>query len=92
MTDFLNAINASIRHEFQEWELMRKVFATLTPRQEKILRMRFAIGERREYSRKEIAEYFSISYSTVRRIEMDAITDIEASLQTEYGGIFGVLG
>ena len=55
------------------YEETRKALATLTPRQEKILRMRYALDEKRRYSRKEIAESFGISYSTVRRIELTAL-------------------
>jgi hypothetical protein len=35
--------------------------------------MRYALGERRKHSRKEVAEDFGLSYSSVRRIELTAL-------------------
>ena len=37
-------------------EQTRKVLATLTPREEQILRMRFGIGEKSDYTLEEVAE------------------------------------
>jgi RNA polymerase primary sigma factor len=39
----------------------QKLLSTLTPREEKILRMRFGIGEKRDYTLKEVGKQFDIS-------------------------------
>lgn len=58
-------------------EALRKVLATLTPRQEVILRMRYGWAEKKRYSRKEVAERFKVSVSTVRRWELTALEVIK---------------
>ena len=55
----------------------RHVLATLTPRDEKILRMRFGIGERK-YTQKEIAKDLSISPQRVSKIESDALRKLRS--------------
>ncbi len=51
----------------------RKVLATLTPREEKVLRMRFGIGEKSEHSLKEVGQDFNVSRERVRQIEARAL-------------------
>jgi RNA polymerase primary sigma factor len=47
----------------------RGVLATLTPREETILRMRFGIGHGLEYTLEEIGREFQITRERVRQIE-----------------------
>ena len=54
-------------------EMIRKVLSTLTPRQEKVLRMVLGIGERRKYSPREIATAFSVSVQRVYQIKSQAL-------------------
>src|SRR4029077_7233160 len=42
-------------------EQVRKVLGTLTPREEKILRMRFGIGEKSEHTLEEVGNDFSVT-------------------------------
>jgi len=41
-------------------EQTRKVLATLTPREEKVLRMRFGIGEKSDHTLEEVGQDFSV--------------------------------
>jgi RNA polymerase primary sigma factor len=54
-------------------ERTRKVLATLTPREEKILRMRFGIGEKSEHTLEEVGNDFSVTRERIRQIEAKAL-------------------
>jgi len=54
-------------------EQTRKVLATLTPREEKILRMRFGIGEKSEHTLEEVGNDFSVTRERIRQIEAKAL-------------------
>jgi RNA polymerase primary sigma factor len=54
-------------------EQVHKVLATLTPREEKILRMRFGIGERSERTLEEIGNDFALTRERIRQIEAKAL-------------------
>lgn len=49
------------------------VLATLTPREEKVVRMRFGIGEPTNYSLEEIGSRFSLTRERIRQIEIKAL-------------------
>ncbi len=57
------AIQADLRAQ------IRKALATLPPRQEKVIRMRFGVGEARDYTLEELGEKFSLTRERVRQIE-----------------------
>jgi RNA polymerase primary sigma factor len=52
---------------------IRKVLAMLTPREEKILRMRFGIGESTEHTLEEVGNDFSVTRERIRQIEAKAL-------------------
>jgi RNA polymerase primary sigma factor len=54
-------------------EQTRKVLATLTPREEKVLRMRFGIGERSEHTLEEVGHDFAVTRERIRQIEAKAL-------------------
>jgi RNA polymerase primary sigma factor len=54
-------------------EQIRRVLATLTPREEKILRMRFGIGDRSEHTLEEVGNDFSVTRERIRQIEAKAL-------------------
>jgi RNA polymerase primary sigma factor len=54
-------------------ELTRKVLATLTPREEQILRMRFGIGRKSDYTLEEIGKQFAVTRERIRQIEARAL-------------------
>lgn len=51
----------------------RKVLATLTPREEKVLRMRFGIGERSDHTLEEVGQDFEVTRERIRQIEAKAL-------------------
>jgi RNA polymerase primary sigma factor len=52
---------------------VRKALATLPPREEKVLRLRFGVEESRDYTLEELGEKFSVSRERVRQIEARAL-------------------
>ncbi|MFN7147772.1 MAG: RNA polymerase sigma factor RpoD, partial [Myxococcota bacterium] len=62
-----NVINHSLS------EQTRKVLATLSPREEKVLRMRFGIGERSDHTLEEVGQDFDVTRERIRQIEAKAL-------------------
>jgi RNA polymerase primary sigma factor len=54
-------------------ELTRKVLATLAPREEQILRMRFGIGLKTDCTLEEVGKVFAVSRERIRQIEAKAL-------------------
>jgi len=54
-------------------EQTRKVLATLTPREEKVLRMRFGIGEKADHTLEEVGSDFAVTRERIRQIEAKAL-------------------
>jgi RNA polymerase primary sigma factor len=54
-------------------EYIRKMIATLTPREEKVLRLRFGIGEKDDHTLNQISRDFSLSSERIRQIEAKAL-------------------
>ncbi|HZR81817.1 MAG TPA: RNA polymerase sigma factor RpoD [Candidatus Binatia bacterium] len=54
-------------------EQTRKVLATLTPREEQILRMRFGIGEKSDFTLEEVGQRFAVTRERIRQIEAKAL-------------------
>ncbi len=52
---------------------MNEVLSTLTPREEKVLRMRFGIGESRDHTLEEVGAYFDVTRERIRQIEAKAL-------------------
>jgi len=51
----------------------RKVLATLTPREEQVLRLRFGIGERTDHTLEEVGVRFAVTRERIRQIEAKAL-------------------
>jgi RNA polymerase primary sigma factor len=51
----------------------RKVLATLTPREEQVLRLRFGIGEKTDHTLEEVGGRFSVTRERIRQIEAKAL-------------------
>ncbi len=51
----------------------RKILATLTPREEKVLRMRFGIGEKADHTLEEVGRDFAVTRERIRQIEAKAL-------------------
>jgi RNA polymerase primary sigma factor len=54
-------------------EQTRKSLATLTPREEKVLRMRFGIGEKADHTLEEVGKDFHVTRERIRQIEAKAL-------------------
>ena len=54
-------------------EQTRKVLSTLTPREEKVLRMRFGIGEKADHTLGEVGQDFLVTRERIRQIEAKAL-------------------
>jgi len=51
----------------------RKVLATLSPREEQVLRLRFGIGERNDHTLEEVGLRFAVTRERIRQIEAKAL-------------------
>jgi len=54
-------------------EQTARVLATLTPREEKVLRMRFGIGEKSDHTLEEVGQDFEVTRERIRQIEAKAL-------------------
>lgn len=54
-------------------EEIDKVLSTLTPREEKIIRMRLGIGENTDYTLEEVGDVFGLTRERIRQIEAKAL-------------------
>ncbi|OGQ17348.1 MAG: RNA polymerase sigma factor RpoD [Deltaproteobacteria bacterium RIFCSPHIGHO2_02_FULL_40_11] len=54
-------------------EQTRKILSTLTPREEKVLRMRFGIGEKSDHTLEEVGKDFDVTRERIRQIEAKAL-------------------
>jgi RNA polymerase primary sigma factor len=61
------AVNRSLH------EQTKKVLSTLTPREEKVLRMRFGIGEKADHTLEEVGQDFDVTRERIRQIEAKAL-------------------
>lgn len=52
---------------------VRKALAVLTPRQETVLRMRFGIEQKRDYTLEELGEKFAVTRERIRQIEQKSL-------------------
>ena len=51
----------------------RRILSKLTPREEKVLRMRFGVGQDAEQTLSEVGDFFEVSRERVRQIETKAL-------------------
>jgi len=58
---------------------IQKVLSTLNEREEKILRMRFGIGEKHDHTLEEVGQYFEVTRERIRQIEEKALRKLKYS-------------
>jgi len=61
----------------------QKVLSTLNKREEKILRMRFGIGENHDYTLEEVGQDFNVTRERIRQIEEKALKKLKHSRRAE---------
>jgi RNA polymerase primary sigma factor len=75
--DFIEDKEAAVPHdEIISNDLtghMNEVLSTLSPREEKVLRMRFGIGESKDHTLEEVGAYFNVTRERIRQIEAKAL-------------------
>lgn len=67
----VNPLEAVIKANLSEQT--SRVLATLTPREEKVLRMRFGIGEKSDHTLEEVGQDFEVTRERIRQIEAKAL-------------------
>ena len=65
------AINSNLR------ETTTRVLASLTPREERVLRMRFGIGMNTDHTLEEVGQQFSVTRERIRQIEAKALRKLK---------------
>jgi RNA polymerase primary sigma factor len=68
-------IDAAIKSELRE--TTTRVLASLTPREEHILRMRFGIGMNKDHTLEEVGQKFSVTRERIRQIEAKALRKLK---------------
>src|SRR3989338_3690511 len=58
-------------------EKLTRVLATLHPREEKVLRMRFGIGEEDDHTLEEVGQDFAVTRERIRQIEAEALRKLQ---------------
>jgi RNA polymerase primary sigma factor len=61
----------------------QKVLATLNKREEKILKMRFGIGEKQDHTLEEVGQDFNVTRERIRQIEEKALIKLKHSSRAE---------
>ena len=68
-------IDAAIQSNLRE--ITTRVLASLTPREERILRMRFGIGMNTDHTLEEVGQQFSLTRERIRQIEAKALRKLK---------------
>ena len=65
-------------------EKTRKVLSVLTPREEKVWRLRFGVGEKRDHTLDEISQKFRLTRERIRQIEARALQKLQHSKYSDH--------
>jgi len=61
----------------------QRVLGTLTPREEKVLRLRFGIGERADHTLEEVGRDFDVTRERIRQIEAKALRKLRHPIRNK---------
>lgn len=88
LADFIpdeNAIAPEDQATEQELRgMIQGMLASLTAREERILRLRFGIGEKSDHTLEEVGKDFSLTRERIRQIEAKAITKLRTPTRSEH--------
>ncbi|MDR0296497.1 MAG: RNA polymerase sigma factor RpoD [Rickettsia sp.] len=68
-------LDAAIQSNLRE--VTTRVLATLTPREERVLRMRFGIGMNTDHTLEEVGQQFNVTRERIRQIESKALRKLK---------------
>ena len=68
-------LDAAIQSNLRE--TTTRILATLTPREERVLRMRFGIGMNTDHTLEEVGQQFSVTRERIRQIEAKALRKLK---------------
>jgi RNA polymerase primary sigma factor len=71
----LNPMDSAIHSNLRE--TTTRVLATLTPREERVLRMRFGIGMNTDHTLEEVGQQFNVTRERIRQIEAKALRKLK---------------
>ncbi len=78
--DMISPQNAAINSNFARQTQI--VLSSLDQREEKILRMRFGIGEKQDHTLEQVGQNFQLTRERIRQIEDKALRKLKRSIQT----------
>ncbi len=77
LADFIEDVNAESPIDYVTSDALvhhtQRVLASLSPREERILRLRFGIGERTDHTLEEVGQDFNLTRERIRQIEAKAL-------------------
>jgi RNA polymerase primary sigma factor len=71
------SLSGDLRFQVQD------VLAGLSPREEKVIRLRYGIGERTDHTLEEVGRYFTVTRERIRQIETKALLKLRLPCRTE---------
>ncbi|MFK8040051.1 MAG: RNA polymerase sigma factor RpoD [Rickettsiaceae bacterium] len=74
-------INAAINTNLRE--VTTRVLASLTPREERVLRMRFGIGMNTDHTLEEVGQQFAVTRERIRQIEAKALRKLKHPMRSK---------
>ena len=79
MIETINKIVRTQRLILSEFgrEATTKILSTLTPREERVLRMRFGVGMNTDHTLEEVGLQFSVTRERIRQIEAKALRKLK---------------
>jgi RNA polymerase primary sigma factor len=85
---FIEDPNAKTPYEFVAEQFLKEItskqLATLTPREERVLRMRFGIGMASDHTLEEVGEQFGVTRERIRQIEAKALRKLKHPARGTY--------